>query len=82
MNCYFSRKVKLGKVNDAVDFVKNGVTRLCQANQFASASDAAMSIFEYSTDSNFPQMKEMLSQLLNSPDFHHWKKFLNEMGKE
>lgn len=76
------RKVKIGKINDAVEFVRNGVTKLCQANQFASASDAAVSIFEYANDSNFSQMKEMFVQLLNSSDSHHWKKFLNEMGKE
>lgn len=76
------RKAKLGKINDAVEFVKNGVTRLCQASQFASASDAAMSIFEYATDSNFVAMKEIFSQLLMSPDAQYWKKFINEMGKQ
>ena len=78
----FNRKVKVGKVNEAVDFVKNGVTKLCQASQFASASDAAMSVFEYATASNFNQLKEMLSQLLESSDPQYWRTFLNEMGKE
>lgn len=41
-----------------------------------------MSIFEYATDSNFAQMKEIFSQLMNSKDSQHWRKFLNEMGKE
>ena len=78
---YF-RKVKVGKINEAVEFVRNGVTRLCQANQFASASDAAMSIFEYANNSNFSEMQVMFSQLLNSQDSQHWRRFLNEMGKE
>jgi len=80
-NFLFFRKVKIGKINEAVGFVKNGVTRLCQANQFASASDAAMSIFEYATKSNFDDMKEMFSQLLNSTEAQYWRHFLNEMGK-
>lgn len=82
MILYVFRKVKSGKINEAVEFVKNGVTKLCQANQFASASDAASSIFEYATDSNFAEMNEIFSQLLRSQDPHHWRKFLNEMGKE
>ncbi len=79
-NSYF-RKVKVGKIAEAVGFVKNGVTRLCQAGQFASASDAAMSIFEYANKSNFAEMKDMFSQLLNSKEAQYWRNFLNEMGK-
>lgn len=79
---FIFRKVKIGKINEAVSFVKKGVARLCEANQFASAADAGLSIFEYANTSNFEDMKEIFAQLLKSEDSQFWRKFLNEMGKE
>ena len=78
----FFRKVKIGKINEAVSFVKNGVIKFCAANQFASAADAGISIFEYANMSNFEDIKQIFAQLLNSKDSQFWRKFLNEMGKK
>ena len=76
------RKVKSGKTEEAIKFVKNGVVQLCAAQQFASAHDAAMSIFEYvkgGNDGFFAACLELLLLLLESPDYHYWRPFLNEL---
>jgi hypothetical protein len=58
---------------------------LCGANQFASAHDAAMSVFEYikgGNDGFFSACLELLLLLLESPDSHFWKPFLNELNSK
>lgn len=58
------------------------MTQLCAAKQFASAHDAAMSVFEYvkgGHDGYFEACLELLLLLLESPDAHYWRPFLNEL---
>ncbi len=81
----FFRKVKAGKTEEAIQFVNKGVAQLCAAKQFASAHDAAMSVYELikgGNDGYFEALMEILLLLLDSPDAHYWRPFLNELNSK